>query len=241
MMQEPVIELRHVTFVYPDETKALSDVSIAIFRGERVGILGPNGAGKSTLVMHFNGLLEPTKGEVKAFGMPITRGNIYDVRKRIGLVFQNPDEQLFCLTVWEDVAFGPVNLGLTEDEVKQRVEEALKIVNLEAIKDKPPFRLSYGEKKRVAIASVLSMKPEVLILDEPTMSLDPRSRKGVLKFLAELHERKDLTLIIATCDIELVRESTDRVFLLNEGKIVAEGPTDTILSNRDLMKKAGLE
>lgn len=238
-MSEVVIDLKHVEYVYSDGTRALNGVSLKVLKAERVAILGPNGAGKSTLIMHLNGLFTPTRGSVEVFGVPIEK-NVGEVRKRIGVVFQDPDNQLFCPTLWEDIAFGPLNMGLPDEEVEKRVKEVLKIVGLDGYEDKPPHHLSAGEKKKAAIATVLAMKPEILVLDEPAANLDPKSRYELIEFLNKLHRNQGVTLVLATHDVDLTSILADRVYVLNKGKIVAEGLTSEILLNSKLMSEANL-
>jgi cobalt/nickel transport system ATP-binding protein len=235
---EPIIELDNVTYVYPGGVVALSNVSLTICKGERVAILGPNGAGKSTLLMHFNGLFLPSKGTVKVFGEAIHKDRLRGIRKRIGMVFQNPDDQLFSSTLWDDVAFGPLNMGLPLTEVEKNVKEAIAAVGLKGFESVFPHRLSEGQKKRAAIATVLAMKPEVWVLDEPTANLDPVGRRSVINFLLSL--RRNATIIVATSSPSLARKLANRVILLSGGKIIADAPAIEVLSDRKLLRKAGL-
>lgn len=240
-MTEVAIELEGVKYIYPDGTVALDEISLKILKGERVAILGPNGAGKSTMVMLMNGLYTPASGNVKISGVPLNRKSVHEIRRRVGVVFQNPDDQLFCPTLWEDVAFGPLNMGLSKEEVKQRVREALEIVHLEGYEDKAPHHLSIGEKKRAAIAAVLAMKPEILVLDEPTTNLDPRSSRELIEFLNKLHDTQGVTLVLATHDVNLAPMLADRAYLLSKGKILMEGLTHEIFSNPKLLSEVNLE
>lgn len=240
-MTEVAIEFEGVKYVYPDGTVALDEISLKILKGERVAIMGPNGAGKSTMVMLMNGLYTPASGNVKISGVPLNMRSAHEVRRRVGVVFQNPDDQLFCPTLWEDVAFGPLNMGLPKEEVKQRVREALEIVHLEGYEDKAPHHLSVGEKKRAAIAAVLAMKPEILVLDEPTINLDPGSRRELIEFLNKLHDTQGITLVLVTHDVNLAPMLVDRIYLLSKGKIVMEGLTHEIFSNPKLLSEANLE
>ncbi len=231
------IEARSLGFAYPDGQAALDGVSFAAGPGECVGLVGPNGAGKSTLLLLLVGILFPSRGEVLVGGEALARRGLAAARRRLGFAFQDPDDQLFMTTVGEDVAFGPRNMGLPESEVAQRVSDALSTVGIAHLADRPPFRLSGGEKRAAAIATVLSMGPEALILDEPTSSLDARSRRRLIGLLAGLPH----TRIVATHDIDMARELCDRVVVLSEGRVEAEGPTDEILGDEALMERVGLE
>jgi cobalt/nickel transport system ATP-binding protein len=228
-MNEPVIELINVTYIYPDGTVALKDVNLKVMKGEKIALLGPNGSGKSTLFMIMAGLLKPYKGEVKNF-----------LNSRVGLAFQDPDDQLFCPTLLEDVTFGPLNMGLSKEKAIEKAIEALKTVGLETLKDKPPYRLSVGEKKKASIATVLAMEPEILALDEPTSNLDPKSRKELISLINELCFKRNLTLIIATHDIPFACKVAEKAYVLNKGKIVGNGKLIEVLSNFTLLEEAGL-
>lgn len=212
------IEIKNLHYTYPDGTKALRGVNLDVERGGSIYLIGPNGSGKSTLLLHLNGILQPQKGHVSVLGMNL-RKKTKEVRNKVGLVFQNPDDQMFMPTVFEDVAFGPVNMGLSEWEVKKKVKKALKAVGLERFENRSSHHLSYGEKKRVAIATVLSMEPEVLVLDEPTLALDPWMKKEFIKLLKEL--KKHHTMVMAGHDLDLMK-LCNRTYLLNDGKIVKE-------------------
>lgn len=240
-MKETAIEMKDIKYVYPDGYTALDSVNLKIVRGERVAILGPNGAGKSTLLMVTNGLFTPSKGRVSVLGTPIDKDNLYRVRMKVGLVFQDPDDQLFCPTLWEDITFGPLNMGLPEEEVTRRAKDALRGVGLEGYEEKPPHHLSVGEKKKAAIAAVLALKPEILILDEPTANLDPKSRTELAKLANSLYEEQKITLIMATHDVDFVPKIADRIYVLNKGRIVAEGPVREVFSNFEIMAEANLE
>jgi len=235
------VEMVEVKYVYPDGHTALENVNLRVMRGERIAILGPNGAGKSTLLMLTNGLFTPSKGQVNVLGMPVNKNNLYRIRMKVGLVFQDPDDQLFCPTLWEDVTFGPLNMGLSEEEVAKRARDALKAVGLEGLEEKPPHHLSVGEKKKAAIATVLAMKPEILILDEPTPNLDPKSRTELAKLVDNLYKERRITVITATHDVDFVPTVADRVYVLNKGQIVAEGSVGEIFSNSKIMTEANLE
>jgi len=230
-----VIKIENLSFIYPDGQSALSDVSLTIHLGERVALVGPNGAGKTTLLLHLNGIL-PSNGQVKVFGSAVMDGNLKEVRRWVGLVFQNPDDQLFSPTVFDDVAFGPINLGYSEAEVRQSVAQALRWVGMTGFEKRSPHHLSLGEKKRIAIATVLSMSPEILVLDEPTANLDPRSKWALISLL----KRSTMTLIIACHDLELVRAVCQRVVIIDQGRIIAEGSTENILGDMPLLQAHGL-
>ena len=240
-MTEALIELENVKYVYPDGVEALKGISLKVLKGERLAILGPNGAGKSTLVMHLNGLYSPKEGTVKVWNMPINDKNVHEIRRTVGIVFQNPDDQLFCPTLWEDVAFGPLNMGLSMKEVEVRVEEALGVMGLTGLEERAPHHLSLGERKRAAIATVLAMKPRVLVLDEPTANLDPRSRRGLIELLNNVHKVEGTTLVIATHDMDLAFQLTDRAYVLKAGSIITEGLMLEVLLNSKLLSDVGLE
>jgi len=240
-MSELAIEMNGVTYVYPDGYIALQNLNLKIARGEKLAILGPNGAGKSTLLMVLNGLYKPSKGNVSALGVPVNDENLGTVRRNVGLVFQDPDDQLFSPTLWEDVCFGPLNMGLSEEEVKRRSMDALKAVGLEDYGEKPPHHLSVGEKKRAAIATVLAMQPKILILDEPTANLDPKSRRDLINLLRSLHSGRDITLITATHDVNFLPAVADKMCVLNKGRIIAEGKLREIFLNSKIMDEANLE
>jgi len=224
-----IIETQKLCYTYPDGTEALSNVDFIVQRSESVALLGANGAGKTTLLKHFNGLFTPTSGRVLVAGEEITKENLLWVRRLVGLVFQNPDEQLFAPSVAEDVAFGPRNLGLSEEVVQHRVEEALRLVGMEGYEERAPHNLSYGEKKRVAIAGVLAMEPQVLVLDEPTSGLDPAGAEELVSLLRRLR-RLGMSLVIATHDVDLVPEFAERVYLLHRGSVVAEGSAEEVFT-----------
>lgn len=235
------IEMSGVKYVYPDGYTALENVNLQIMRGERVAILGPNGAGKSTLLMLASGLFASSIGRVNVSGIPVNKNNLYRVRMRVGLVFQDPDDQLFCPTLWDDVTFGPLNMGLSEGEVAKRARNAIKAVGLEGLEEKPPHHLSVGEKKKATIATVLAMEPEILIFDEPTANLDPKSRIELAKLVDDLYKERKITLITTTHDVDFVPLIADRVYVLNKGRIVEEGSVREIFSNSKIMAEANLE
>lgn len=230
-----VIKIENLSFSYPDGQQALHDISLVVGYGETVGIIGPNGAGKSTLLLHLNGILQ-SNGLVQVFGMPTGGKNLKSIRGKVGLVFQDPNDQLFSPTVFDDVAFGPINMGLPKEEVCQRVAQALSWVGMADYELRSPHHLSIGEKKRIAIATVLSMSPEILVLDEPTSNLDPRSKWSLIKLLGEM----PMTKIIAAHDLEVVKTLCQRTILLDEGRVIADGSTEGILSNIPLLEAHGL-
>ncbi|MBC7130512.1 ATP-binding cassette domain-containing protein [Candidatus Bathyarchaeota archaeon] len=234
------IEAINLSFTYPDGTKALENVNLTINKGERVAILGPNGAGKSTLMHHFNGLLTPTKGKIKVLGREVSKSNIDFVRQKVGLVFQNPDDQVFAPTVFQDVAFGPRNLGLPKDEVEKRVRWALEVMELQDVEDKSPQKLSHGQKKRVAIAGVLAMQPEIIALDEPTANLDPKAVSKILELLMKLNKELGVTLIIATHDVDFVPLCSDRICIINRGSVVLDGEPGEVFSNTEKLRNEDL-
>jgi cobalt/nickel transport system ATP-binding protein len=240
-LENVAIELKDVSYAYPDGHVALQRVNLKVVRGERIAILGANGAGKSTLLMLMNGLYAPSTGTVSVLGNPATGRYLSTVRREVGLVFQDPDDQLFCPTLWDDVCFGPLNMGLSEEEVRIRSVEALRAMALEGYEDKLPHHLSAGEKKRAAIATVLAMRPQILILDEPTANLDPKGRRELAKLLRTLHDSQSLTLIIGTHDVNFVPEVADRACVLNCGRLVADGPMREIFSEGSVMEQANLE
>ncbi len=234
------IEVRELHFRYGDGPPALAGVSFVVRAGERVGIVGPNGAGKSTLLLHLNGILPeggPVASAVTVDGVPLTRQTLPTIRRRIGLLFQDPNDQLFCPTVFEDVAFGPEQQGLTGEALRARVREALAAVGLEGFEERSPHRLSAGEKRRACLAGVLACQPSVLVLDEPTANLDPRGRRE----LVALVSRIPITTLIATHDLELVVKLCSRVLLLDGGRLVAQGRAVELLADEALMLAHGLE
>jgi cobalt/nickel transport system ATP-binding protein len=227
----PVIEIHGLGYRYPDGTVALSDIDLHIHEGERVALLGPNGAGKTTLILHMNGIHLPQTGSVAVSGYPITDDNLIEIWRRVGIVFQDPDDQLFMPTVQQDVAFGPANLGLQGAELDDRVAAALASVEVTDLADRPPNHLSFGQKRRVAIAGVMAMEPEILILDEPTSNLDPASRNDLTSILDGL----DVTRLIVTHDLLYALEVCERSLIIDVGRIVADGPTRDVLGDSDLL------
>jgi cobalt/nickel transport system ATP-binding protein len=240
-MTNVAVEMRDTSYVYPDGFVALENVNLRVLSNERVGILGPNGAGKSTLLMLISGLFTPSKGSVHVLDIPVDKSNAYKIRSKVGIVFQDSDIQLFCPTLLEDITFGLLNMGLPEEEIARRTEEALKIVGLEGYEEKAPHHLSMGEKKKASIAAVLAMKPEILLLDEPTANLDPRSRSELISLLNDLYKNQKITLITATHDVNFVPMVMDRVYILNKGRTVTEGSVREVFSDSKTMKEANLE
>ena len=236
------LETKNLSFTYSDGTQALKNVNIQIKKGEKIAIMGPNGAGKSTLFSHFNGLSEPTSGHVEIDGEKIVfeREELLKVRQKVGIVFQDPNDQLFAPTVKEDVAFGPMNLGLEYEEVERRISESLEMVGMSGFEDKTPHHLSGGQQKRVAIAGIVAMRPEIMILDEPTAGLDPEGVDKVLDILNQLNE-EGMSIVISSHDIEMVNEFADKIFVLYNGEIIAEGDKHQIFSDKELLKKAHLK
>jgi cobalt/nickel transport system ATP-binding protein len=232
---DKVIEIKNLSYNYPDGHRGLNSVDLVVWPGDNVAVIGPNGAGKSTLLLHLNGILRGNS-TVKICGLTVEEKNLKEIRKKVGLIFQDPEDQLFSLNVFDDVAFGPINMGLTESEVKQHVAQALEWVNMADYEQRSPHHLSVGEKKRIAIATVLSLDPEILVIDEPTSNLDPRSKWS----LVELLNRLPITKIIATHDLELVRALCHRTMVMDEGKIAADGKTENILDDIPLLRAHGL-
>ncbi|MGB7538977.1 MAG: ABC transporter ATP-binding protein [Anaerolineales bacterium] len=230
------IDVEHLHFRYPNGPAVLDDITFHIEAGERIGLVGPNGAGKSTLMLHLNGILRAESGEIRLCGMKLEDATLRAVRRAVGLVFQNPDDQLFSPTVFDDVAFGPIYQGCSTEETRDRVRKALAAVHMEAYTHRVSHHLSVGEKKRIAIATVLSMDPEILILDEPTAGLDPQARRHFIHLLAELKQ----TMLVATHDLALVREICTRTLILDTGRVAADGPTTEILSDGALLAQHGL-
>jgi cobalt/nickel transport system ATP-binding protein len=236
-----LIETRDLCYSYPHSVKALEGINFIAPRNARIAVIGSNGAGKSTLFKHFNGIFRPTSGTVMVRGEPITKANIREVRKFVGIVFQNADDQIFSPTVEQDVAFGPTNLGLDEETIHHRVHEALKIVGIEDLSERVPHHLSGGEKKRVAIAGVIAMEPEVLVLDDPTAGLDPQGVKDLVGFINSLSAKYGMTVIFSTHDVGLVAEVSDYIYVMNKGRFVAEGTVDQIFMQPDMLRSMRLD
>jgi cobalt/nickel transport system ATP-binding protein len=237
MSHHSAITVRDLTFSYPDGRRALFGIDLRIDAGERVAILGPNGAGKTTLVLHLNGIHTPDSGEVIVGELPVVKANLAEVRRRVGIVFQDPDDQLFMPTVRADVAFGPANLGLRGSDLDERVRDALTAVGMVAAADRAPHHLSFGERRRIAAATVLAMRPDVLVLDEPSSNLDPAARREFAELVAAL----GMTTLMVTHDLAYALQLCGRALIMNEGRIVADGPTAAILADEELMAANRLE
>jgi cobalt/nickel transport system ATP-binding protein len=235
-LASPALRIERLSFAYPDGHPALHDVTLEVRQGEKVAIVGPNGAGKSTLILHLNGILTG-KGTVQVCGLDVAKPNLGKVRGLVGMVFQLPDDQLFSPTVFDDVAFGPLYQGLPEAEVRARVAQALAAVGMAEYVHRVSHHLSVGEKKRIAVATVLSMQPEVLVLDEPSAGLDPRARRGLINLLRDLPQ----TILVTTHDLPLVRDLCPRTVIMDGGSIVADGRTADILADEELLTAHGLE
>ncbi|MDQ3465215.1 MAG: energy-coupling factor ABC transporter ATP-binding protein [Actinomycetota bacterium] len=229
--------VEELAFAYPDGHQALFGVNLAVQRGERVAVLGPNGAGKTTLVLHLNGILTGGRGTVQVAGLPVVKENLREIRRRVGIVFQDPDDQLFMPSVREDVAFGPANLGMRGPELAERVDEALRLVGMSEYADRPPHHLSYGQRRRVAVATVLAMRPEILVLDEPSSNLDPASRRELADILLGL----PVTILMVTHDLPYAFQLCPRSVLLDGGVIVADGSTYDLLCDTATMSAHRLE
>jgi cobalt/nickel transport system ATP-binding protein len=236
-----LLETRDLTYVYPGNVTGLDHVNFIAGRNARIAVIGANGAGKSTLFKHFNGILRPTGGTVLVHGEPVTQKNIREVRKFVGLVFQNADDQIFSPTVEQDVAFGPMNLGLDAETVSHRVEEALAMVGIEHLRERVPHHLSGGEKKRVAIAGVIAMEPQVIVLDEPTAGLDPKGVKDLISVINALAREYGITVIFSTHDVSLVPEVADYIYVMHRGKIVAEGSVSEVFADLELLSSVRLD
>lgn len=232
---EYAVSIKNLHFKYTDGTTALDDINIDIRQGSKTAILGPNGAGKSTLLLHLNGINTPTKGDIYIMGEKISSNNVKSIRKKVGLVFQDPDDQVFSGTVYEDVAFGPSNLGLSEEEVGRKVKEALEIVSMTECSNKSPLHLSYGQKKRVAIAGVLAMESDIIVLDEPVAYLDPAGSDSLFQVLDILNS-KGKTIIAATHDVNLAAEWADNIIVISEGKVIANGGKEVLIDEKIIYK-----
>ena len=236
-MSHHIVEVKNLCHVYPDGTSALRDVSFRITHGESVAIIGANGAGKSTLLQHLNGCLSPGSGEIRIGDFPLNKGTLPEIRRTVGMVFQDPDDQLFMPTVFDDVAFGPLNLGLSGADLESCVTGALARVGLVHLAEKAPYHLSGGEKKRIAIASVLSMSPDILVMDEPTSGLDPHARRQLMSLLREFRHTK----IFTSHDLDMVLDLCERTIVLDDGKVRADGPTLAIFRDEALLADCRLE
>jgi cobalt/nickel transport system ATP-binding protein len=236
-MSHHVIDFKDVFFQYPDGTEALKGVSFRITHGESVGLVGANGSGKSTLLLQMNGYMLPSSGLISIGDLELTKKTRQEIRKKVGVVFQNPDDQLFMPTVYDDVAFGPLNLGLSPERVVHRVNSALQTVGCFDLREKPPHHLSGGQKRAVAIATVLAMEPDILVMDEPSSDLDPKSRRYLMRLLKGFKHTK----IIASHDLDFILEVCERCLVIKEGRIVADGPVLSILTDRSLLEENNLE
>jgi cobalt/nickel transport system ATP-binding protein len=236
-MSHHIIEAMDLHYMYPDGTVGLNGVSFRITHGESVALVGENGAGKSTLLLHMNGYLMATQGKMRVGDYLVSPTSLNTVRRSVGMVFQNSDDQLFMPTVFDDVAFGPMNLGLEKDELERKVMEALETVGASHLKNRPPYRLSQGEKRAVAIASVLAMSPDILVMDEPTSSLDPKSRRRLIELLKTFHHTK----IIATHDLDMAMDLCERTIVLHQGQVTDDGPTIKLLQDEKLLNGSRLE
>ncbi len=237
----PVLEVRDLCHRYPHlDSNTLDKINLKVFKGERVAVLGANGAGKSTLFKHLNGILKPLSGEVLIKGEKITKKNLRTCRETVGIVFQDPDDQVLAPSVEEDIAFGPINMGLSRNEVERRVKEALEMVGLTGFEERAPHHLSGGQKKLVAIAGILAMRPEVIVLDEPTAGLDPLSSARVLELIMKMNRELGITLLLSTHNVDVVPYFAERVFVLHHGRLEADGSPYEIFSDPDLLRKAHL-
>jgi cobalt/nickel transport system ATP-binding protein len=236
-MSHHIVEVRNLRHVFPDGAVALREVSFRISHGESVALIGANGAGKSTLLLHLNGVLAATGGEVRIGASLLTKATLPDIRRTVGMVFQDPDDQLFMPTVYDDVAFGPLNLGLSGEDLEQRVRDALDRVGIGQLRDKAPYHLSGGEKKRVAIATVLAMAPDILVMDEPTSGLDPCARRQLMGLLREFSH----TRIFTSHDLDMVLDLCERTIVLHEGEVMADRPTIEIFRDDALLARCRLE
>jgi cobalt/nickel transport system ATP-binding protein len=235
-LNEILVSINNLDYQYPDGHTALRDVSITIRYDEKVALVGPNGAGKSTLMLHLNGILKGN-GDVRIDNLKIDKNNIALIRSKVGMVFQNPDDQLFSPTVFEDVAYGPLYMGMPEEDVRAAVQKALEMVDMNGFGERLSHHLSAGEKKRIAIATVLSMTPQILVLDEPSSGLDPRARRTLINLLGSL----PLTMLVSTHDLHMVRDLFPRTIILDNGRVVADGSTKMLLQDEKLLKEHGLE
>lgn len=235
-MNKKAIEIKNLNFSYPDSTIALKNISFSVLSGETCGIIGPNGAGKSTLLLHLNGIFRGN-GQVIIFGEKIQKNNLKEIRSKVGVVFQDPNDQLFMPTIFDDIAFGPLNFGMKQEEINRKVNKILKNMGLEDLEKKPSHHLSSGERKKASLATVLVLEPEILIFDEPTVSLDPGTRRMFIDLFKEIKGTK----IIASHDIDMIYETCSRIILMDNGKIIKEGSTYNILKNEKLLKNHNLE
>jgi len=236
-MSHHIVEAENLRYSYPDGTAALEGISLRIEHGESVALVGENGAGKSTLLRHFTGCIFPAAGTLKIGGLPVEKENLSEVRRAVGMVFQNPDDQLFMPTVFEDVAFGLLNMGVPEAELEVKVMGALATVGAAHLRARPPYRLSQGEKRAVAIAGVLAMEPDILVMDEPTSNLDPKSRRRLIQLLKTFSHTK----IIATHDLDFAFEVCGRALVIHKGRISGDGPMNVVFNDAELLERSNLE
>ncbi len=241
-MSDYIIEAENLIYTYPDGTQALKGINIKIPKGKKVAVLGSNGAGKSTLFLHCNGILKPQQGIVKYDGREVRydRKSLLQLRKNVGIVFQDPDSQLFSASVYQEISFGPLNFGLSEETVRKRVEQAMSATEVAGLKDKPTHMLSYGQKKRVSIADILAMEPEVIICDEPTAWLDPKHAQQTVKLFDRINS-SGTTIMMSTHDVDLAYSWADYIFVLSNGEVIGEGIPEQVFTNEILIKKADLE
>ena len=235
-MKKLAIKIENLTYTYPDGTRALDNINLEVYEGESAGIIGRNGAGKSTLILHLNGILN-NNSSVRIFDLPVTKKNLKTIRKKVGLVFQNPDDQLFMPTVFDDIAFGIINKEIDKEKVVRKVNEALKFVGMNGYQKKVSHHLSFGEKKRISLATILPLNPKILVFDEPTSNLDPQSRREFIKLIKSFNISK----VIASHDLEMILELCDKIILMDRGKIITIGKTKEILKNEKLLLEHGLE
>ncbi|KAF5437107.1 cobalt/nickel transport system ATP-binding protein [Candidatus Methanophagaceae archaeon] len=239
-MKREAITVKNLSYKYPDGSKALEDVNMEMYEGERIVIVGPNGAGKTTFMLHLNGTLHGTEGQIEIFGKSVDKMKRAEIVKEVGMVFQDPDDQLFMPTIFDDIAFGPINMGLKEDEVRERVEKAISSLGLSGFEDRAPHHLSFGEKKKASLAAVMAMEPRILVLDEPTANLDPSSRTELIAILNDLNKREGITMVIATHDVNAIPELADRIYALNR-TIIETGTPREIFFNGNLLKQNKLD
>jgi len=239
-MEKEAITVKKLSYKYPDGSKALEDVNMEMYEGERIVIVGPNGAGKTTFMLHLNGTLHRTEGQIEIFDKSVDKMKRAEIVKEVGMVFQDPDDQLFMPTIFDDIAFGPINLGLKEDEVRERVEKAISSLGLSGFEDRAPHHLSFGEKKKASLAAVMAMGPRILVLDEPTANLDPSSRTELIAILNDLNKREGITMVIATHDVNAIPELADRIYALNR-TIIETGTPREIFFNGNLLKQNKLD
>lgn len=235
-----IIDVSNVSYTYSDGSSALKNINMKINEGEKIAIIGPNGAGKSTLFHMFNGILKPTSGTITVNGVKVHKKNLVEIRRTVGMIFQNSDDQLFNSTVHQEIAYGLLNMGITGQELEDTIDWALKLVGMMEYKDKSPHNLSGGQKKRIAIASVLAMKPKVMVMDEPTTALDPRGVSRLIKLLNSINKELGITLIFATHDVDIVPLLANRVYVLNKGETILSGTTNEVFCHKDILRKINL-